>query len=275
MVTIRPLHTTSSRCLSVGKTQFLLRSYSQEARPSPPVDYRASAKLFQDAAKEEAEEQPRAKSNVLTQLENQSQNWSGDEPIQDAVLRMLMDKYKPLRSGPIRTADEKLKDAPPKVGGSLDSASFQGLGSISESSEEGTLASGGYTFSGSRKGINMANVPLLPSIEGHQPWHTTFKVPSHSTSSIKYGDIPKPSTSSYASLSKKTTGTSSLDEQARKKERERKKRTEQAGRLSRARESTLDYKLGLKGIGGGQRRPNPVSLKGWASLVEDRIEVCL
>ena len=38
-------------------------------------------------------------------------------------------------------------------------------------------------------------------------------------------------------------------------------------------DSTLDYRLGLKGTAGHVRRPNPVSMKGWASLVEDRIEV--
>lgn len=51
------------------------------------------------------------------------------------------------------------------------------------------------------------------------------------------------------------------------------RRTEQAGRLSRARDSTLDYRLGLKGGAVNQhRRPNPVSLKGWTTLVDDKIE---
>ncbi|OBZ70344.1 hypothetical protein A0H81_09765 [Grifola frondosa] len=66
---------------------------------------------------------------------------------------------------------------------------------------------------------------------------------------------------------------STLDERAKRKEKETKKRMEQAGRLSRARESTLDYRLGIKGGSMDQhRRPNPVTMKGWASLVEDRIE---
>ena len=50
-----------------------------------------------------------------------------------------------------------------------------------------------------------------------------------------------------------------------------------AGRIHSARESTLDYKLGLKSGSPGERmlrRRNPATLKGWASLVEDRIEVC-
>jgi len=51
-----------------------------------------------------------------------------------------------------------------------------------------------------------------------------------------------------------------------------KKRSEIAGRLTRVRESTLDYRLGIT-KNGVQARPNPVSIKGWAGLVEERIEV--
>ena len=53
------------------------------------------------------------------------------------------------------------------------------------------------------------------------------------------------------------------------------KRSEIAGRLTRAKESSLDYRLGItKNMKGGVRaRPNPVSIKGWVGLVEERIEV--
>ena len=111
--------------------------------------------------------------------------------------------------------------------------------------------------------------PILPGIPGHQPWHTTFTVPSHATSNVRYGNIPPPKPfqpGSSASLP--------LDDKARRKERETKRRMQQGVRLSQARESTLDYRLGIKGAAAEQfRRPNPVSMKGWASLVEDRIEV--
>jgi hypothetical protein len=65
------------------------------------------------------------------------------------------------------------------------------------------------------------------------------------------------------------------DDRARRKEREVKQRSEIAGRLTRAKESTLDHRLGItKSIKSGmQARPNPVSIKGWAGLVEERIEV--
>ncbi|EEB97550.1 hypothetical protein MPER_03107, partial [Moniliophthora perniciosa FA553] len=153
---------------------------------------------------------------------------------------MLVDKYKPLRSGSIQTAEEKLKSTPPRIGHvGLSSAPIQP----------------------SRTG-SWANEPLLPSSESHRPWHTEYKVPSHVVSSIKLANIPPPvAPRKHANPQ---------DDRARRQEREVLKRTEQAGRLGRARESTLDYKLGLKGSGGG--RPNPVSLKGWASFIEDRIE---
>ncbi|CAL1700074.1 unnamed protein product [Somion occarium] len=218
------------------------RLYSEAKK----VDHRASSKLFQDAAQEDAAEQEaQARSSRLTAFENQHDNWTGEESMQDAVLRMLVDKYKPLRTGPIRSADEKLKQAPPKVG----STPSLTVDDVEEENSKSIPSMNDAEGSSEPPRRNMANVPLLPAIEGHQPWHTTFHVPSHS-SSIKYGDIPAPPT-------KRPLPASPLGEQAKRKEREMKKRAEHGIRLSRARESTLDYRLGLK---------------GWASLVEERIE---
>ncbi|EGO02284.1 hypothetical protein SERLA73DRAFT_178144 [Serpula lacrymans var. lacrymans S7.3] len=211
----------------------------------------ASAKLFADAAREEAEEaespSPKRPSNI-TLLENQNENWTGEESMQDAVLRMLVDKYKPLRGGPIRTAEEKLKQVPPRI--------HSDAASISE------------TERASRNWEEVANEPLLPAVEGHKPWHTTFKAPSHATASIKLGTFPLVS-------ARTSTKSSATDERTRKTERELQKRKEQAGRLTRARESTLDYRLGIKS-GHGENRPsvraNPVSMRGWQSMIEDKIE---
>ena len=76
-----------------------------------------SAKLFADAAQEEAEEHANEsqRKSRLSFLENQHANWDGEERVEDTVLRMLVDKYKPLRGGTIRTAEEKLKHMPPSV----------------------------------------------------------------------------------------------------------------------------------------------------------------
>ncbi|OCH94546.1 hypothetical protein OBBRIDRAFT_769647 [Obba rivulosa] len=163
--------------------------------------------------------------------------------MQDAVLRMLVDKYKPLRGGPLRTADEKLKAAPPQV-----------------------AAPGAPGEPSSSTARPRSHEPLLPAVEGHEPWHTTFTVPSHAVSSVRYGRIPPSPRPAPAPVP--------ADEKARRKAREERRRAEQGGRLLRARESTLDYRLGLKAGAAPteQRAPTPVSLKGWASLVEDRIE---
>lgn len=124
--------------------------------------------------------------------------------------------------------------------------------------------------------VYRADEPLLPAVEGHKPWLTTFKAPSHATASVRYGHIPTVATA--ASSTSSTRGAAQAgpdDDRTRRKEREVKRRSEIVGRLTRAKESTLDYRLGItKTIKSGtQARPNPVSVKGWAGLVEARIEV--
>jgi DnaJ homolog subfamily C member 28 len=201
----------------------------------------ASVKLFADAARDEAEarSQPRTASRI-TLLENQHANWTGDESTQDAVLRMLVDKYKPLRSGTIQSAEQRLQQNPPRVWSSDKIAARPSTGS-------------------------WATQPLLPSSEDHRPWHTQFKAPSHATSSIKHAHIPPMPTWK--------PGVTPIDERAKRREKEAKKKEERVGRLAQARESILDYRLGIKRAGNGMRRLNPLSLKGWAGLIEDRIQV--
>ncbi|KAI0072995.1 hypothetical protein K474DRAFT_1604113 [Panus rudis PR-1116 ss-1] len=269
--------TQSSSDATVNDTNTPGRNESEpNTQPGPPsTDYTASNKLFADAALEESSsssstlaQEAAARFNRLASLQRQQQqqqyaNWTGEESMEDAVLRMLVDKYKPLRSGSVRSADEKLRMQPPRSTGIPGSTNDVAASSASTS----TTSPAEDSPAPPRDPISMAKVPLLPSIEGHQPWHTTFKVPSHASSSIKYGSLPpRPPPPPHKSTSLP------VDEQARKKLKEQKTKTELAGRLSRARESTLDYKLGLRGEGGPSRRPMPVSMKGWASLVEERIE---
>lgn len=125
--------------------------------------------------------------------------------------------------------------------------------------------------------VYRADEPLLPAVEGHKPWLTTFKAPSHATASIRYGHIPTAgiASSSTSSTRRAAQAGPTEDAHARRKEREAKKRSEIVGRLTRAKESTLDYRLGVtKNMKNGMyERPNPVSVKGWAGLVEGRIEV--
>ncbi|KAF9000238.1 hypothetical protein BDQ17DRAFT_1176579, partial [Cyathus striatus] len=224
------------------------RSYSEQKQE--PQYQSASDKLFADAAREEAEEAAVAKKvSRASILEQQHQNWTGDESMQDAVLRMLVDKYKPLRSGVIQSAEQKMKRAPPTVRAT----------SVSSSSS--------FTVPLQPKSGSWANEPLLPSSVSHRPWHTTYKSPSHETGSIKIAQLPPPI---YA----RAAGTKTTDERLLKKERDERKRVMEAGRLNQAKESTLDYRLGIKRRPGGRQSAmlNPTSEKGWASLVEDRIE---
>ncbi|KAI4517453.1 hypothetical protein K525DRAFT_243364 [Schizophyllum commune Loenen D] len=246
------------------------------------ADHRASAKLFADAEREEEELREEARKSKLPFLERQHDNWTGDERIEDAVLRMLVDKYKPVRGGTVRSADEKLKSAPPKT-------TSTGPGAIALEVDEITqmetrladdtgakiTTSGSSTIAGHTPSVtgSWADEPLLPAIEGHRPWHTEYRAPSHSVASVKFARLPPSPPSPKAKPA---------DERIARKEKEVAKRTAHAGRLHGAREATLDYKLGL---GAGRQkgapptvtpatgaRPNPVSVKGWTSLVEDRIE---
>ncbi|XP_006456854.1 hypothetical protein AGABI2DRAFT_212040 [Agaricus bisporus var. bisporus H97] len=244
---------------------------------------KASDKLFADAALEEEESSKgtdnKTKSQTLNLLGQEDENWTGDERIQDAVLRMLVDKYKPLRGSRIVTAEEKLKQAPPKVLSSSSSTStsypipssstFSSSPALSSSPGEPSVTG----FMKPRSG-SWATEPLLPSIEGHKPWETKFKAPSHDGPvNIKLGNLVSSSTSrpglgGVGGLS----GSALLDERLVKKEKEKMKKEQQAGRLSQALESTLDYRLGIKSGKGPTGRPNPVSMKGWNSFIEERIE---
>ena len=211
----------------------------EEVDTDAKVDHSASSKLFQDALREQAEEEEnelRNRKAMLLASITQQGNWTGEESMHDAVLRMLVDKYKPLRGPAIRSAEERLHDAPPKI---------YSYGSSYDPSE-----------------------PILPGKEGHQPWHTTFKPPSHSVN-VKLGNMP--ATSAFG-----PRRVSPSDETEKNQDRSSKRRSKQAARLGEARESLIDYKMGI-GKSAQQkdtmhRRANPVSMKGWAGLVEERIE---
>ena len=77
------------------------------------VDHRASFKLFSDAKHEERAGATPPRAAVLPGTAPEQPNWTGDERIEDTVLRMLVDKYKPLRTGTIQSAEEKMHRAPP------------------------------------------------------------------------------------------------------------------------------------------------------------------
>ncbi|KAJ7714088.1 hypothetical protein B0H16DRAFT_1619557 [Mycena metata] len=234
------------------RLSFLCR-FSTFAPARRPADHAApvgSAKLFADAAREEEESDSAVPRRIHQQLEEP--NWTGDERIEDTVLRMLVDKYKPLRTGTIQTAEQKLRKSPPRV--------------QEYHPDAHSIAPGPRPVVSPPPGGSWASVPLLPpGPPDHRPWHTEFKVPDHATSSVRLARFPLPSHSLRAAHLGDI-------EQARRTEKELNKKL---GRLARARDSTLDYRLGLSPHAhqtSGSSRVNPVNMKGWTSLIEDRIE---
>ncbi|KAH6908114.1 hypothetical protein BKA70DRAFT_1104057 [Coprinopsis sp. MPI-PUGE-AT-0042] len=228
----------------------------------------ASDKLFADALLEDADESKAASRSMsrVQQLANQTQhgheNWTGDEDVKDAVLRMLVDKYKPLRSGEIQSADEKMKKGVvPDVG------RRNGVDESTASLTEAILTGSSNAWKPPLHPTtgSWANEPLLPSNPSHKPWDTTYSVPWHQEAAIKTGNnqLKKPKLSE-------------TEEANQKKDREAVRRQMMAGRLTSAREATLDYKLGIKRgpeeQGVRSARPNPSTVKGWGGYVEDKIE---
>ncbi|KAG8774481.1 hypothetical protein FRC12_001957 [Ceratobasidium sp. 428] len=201
---------------------------------------------------------------------NKHENWDGDERVQDTVLRMLMDKYKPLRTGQIQTADEKLKASLPRVSSRPVNPSEESSG---WSELESTIVHGG-AFTEPRPSPSPEPTEQEPPGDPLPPWLVTFKVPSHAQASIKLGNFvstpPRPVTPSP--FAKPTSG-NPLSARSRAERKAEKRFAEGAGRLDRARDSSLDYRAGVHGQGsGGQMRPNPVSMRGWNALIEERIQ---
>ncbi len=222
----------------------------------------ASAKLFEDASSpaELAEEGRLAARREHLELvmgvgRQQGENWTGDESLQDAVLRMLVDKYRPTRdvARGIKTADEKLKANPPLVNGGL-------IEEIVDEDGEGSRII--------RTNTIPREPPILPGIKGHEPWMTTFKTPSFAKSpQIKVMRLPPLGPPSERSSTTKTEGESKA-----KMDRGKMKRVKEATRIENAKERMLDYRYGTGGSAGGIA-PNPTTMRGWQSLIDDRIEV--
>lgn len=238
------LHIRSLQLARRPNLHSYIRYYSQG---STSTDKSASAKLFADAAEEERSDTstPLSRTQELAALHASKQrNWDGDEATEDAVLRMLVDKYKPLRTGNLKTADEKLKEESSGAGASANP-------------ERGS-------------GISLSSLPPLQtpsSFSGNQRFKTSG-----------------PRSGSGGALD-------SHDAKARAEVRKAKKLNEGVRRAGSALEKSLDYRIGRvlgqgqgegEGEGSGSaeaaapavpRQINPVTMKGWASVVEEKIEV--
>jgi DnaJ family protein C protein 28 len=181
-------------------------------------------------------------------------------------------RHKPLRTGQIRTADEKLKDSIPQVSNKSivpDWTSENSLKGQEESSNASHFPSVAQDSAASPKSDPPSSSEPIP------PWLVTFKVPSHAQASIKFGNFVSTPPRSVTSSSDPLLKPLSLDPtstRGRAKQKAEKRFAEGAGRLDRARESILDYQGGVHRQD-GQSRPNPVSIRGWNALIEERIQV--
>jgi aarF domain-containing kinase len=265
------------------------------AGSSTPVQPTGAAKILADAIAEEASESLGSTlNNARDHLRlTQGPIWDGDETTPDAVLRMLVDANKPLRSGSgvkHNAADEKIKGwmkglkLEPRLGGSVTGVAANDV--IAAETPE----------------VNPHRTTIPPHL--HRPWHSTYAGASQveEAPKIKYGTFIK-KTASGDDL------TNLLELQlppgADGKTRARVKEARRAGKVVRrfetARDGALDYKLGIasptqgsklvamdaaddddtfmgnrqiKGssaLGGGKGMAS--GMRAWAGLAEDRIEV--
>lgn len=254
-----------------------------------------SAKLFAEAEKEE----DNAATSRKDLRHTQGPVWEGEESTHDAVLRMLMDAHKPLRTGEgvkHDTADKKIK-------GWMKGINMEPRhpnGSAQPQAMDGDAAT--VIETATEESVNPHRTTIPPHL--HRPWHSTYTGANQSTDDpkVKYGTF----------LQRKATGDEltnllelqlphNADGKTRARVRDARRSSKALGRFDKAREGAIDYRLGL-GVDGGQlveledleegeeatfrgnrqvrgasvlgaQKGGASGLRAWGGLVEDRIQV--
>jgi aarF domain-containing kinase len=257
------------------------------AKESPaeakPAELTGSAKLFADA---EAEERLESPANPRAHLvETQGPIWTGDESQQDAVLRMIVDKYKPLRTGEgIKddAAEKRIKNWLKNLDMAPKTATTSTASTLSVPATEDN--------------------PHAPKLPPHlfRPWHATYTGDNEVMESpkVKWGTFDQRAASADFSNLMELRLPPNADGTVRKAHRDFRRSTKLQGRLGSARESAIDYRLGIadgdlthvgaeeeemEGFSGnrqirgesvlGAQRGAASGMRAWAGLVEDRIAV--
>lgn len=216
----------------------------------------AAAHLLARARIEEADLS--ASSSISSRvLENQRKDlpWTGDESIEDTVLRMLMDKYKPLRVPGHKRKIQEISSQPIVFTPTTPQLSPEELANrITDQSHP--------------------EYRWMPGDPPRFPWEHTFRGPTNTDGvpSIKSGVIT----------------------QAPRIQTSKVPKAEVAARVYRARDASVDYRTGspetakariAAGSKGGKAtykkqgtsadgyKPMPTSIKAWNSVVEERIEL--
>ncbi|EPQ27800.1 uncharacterized protein PFL1_04545 [Pseudozyma flocculosa PF-1] len=270
-----------------------------------------SSKLFQDALLEEgdpAANKSSASSHPMFHPDPTDVPWDGEERLQDRVLRMVMDKYKPLRIAP--TEGEDLVDR--KLKG-VQTPTAPGVAPVTPSAPSTSLQLDETVADGEKDDRR------LPRTPDAKPWRAVYVRPSHlggtGTPNIYYGQFLQSASSSMAGVQGGGVGGPSSaarqklkeagvkvsqlpldDPKAMRQIREGVKKLERVNKISRARDGVLDYRLGNRAAvfassssssgasadgqeDGAAAQPKEADqllamgggTRGWASVVEERI----
>lgn len=257
-----------------------------------PPSLTGSAKLFAEAA----EEDERILSTRDHLKQAQGPVWDGEESTHDAVLRMLVDAHKPLRTGEgiqHDTADKKIK----RMVKGIDMAPRSNTDGKQETAKEQVVSA-----LVAEEVINPHRTTVPPHL--HRPWHATYTGTSQSaeTPKVKYGTFIKRRADGDALTNLlELQLPPNADGKTRARVREARRSQKAMGRFDKAREGAVDYRLGL-GLDGGQmvemdddvdedgekfrgnrqvrgssvlgaQKGGASGLRAWGGLVEDRIQV--
>ncbi|SPO31137.1 uncharacterized protein UTRI_05216_B [Ustilago trichophora] len=259
-------------------------------------------KLLAEALQQEAEEEASLAAKSRVQDPNDP-IWTGEERVQDTVLRMVMDKYKPLR---IRLGDESKDPADEKIRAGIQTPSSPGAAAPD-------LEGGSRLFVDPVVGEGQhEDGRKLPKTPDQKPWRAVYVRPAHllgsgatkDSPSIYYGQFLKSSSSSMAGkggasselrskLEAAGVNVSALpldDPKAMTQLRQGIKTAERRGKLLRARDSVLDYQLSRPSsasptseeVKGDELSNTTENLQlqlghaqGWDSVIEKRIKAAL
>lgn len=239
-ITLVPHHISQLHIMLTRRAIVATRRWARLQSSSAESSTSASAKLFADAIEEESRAIDRDHLR-----HTQGRIWDGDEAVPDAVLRMLVDANKPMRTGQIKSADEKIK--------------------------------------GWMKGVKLEHRTTIPP-EQHRPWHATYTGDTQTIEEpkVKYGTFIRKRAEGDALQN--ILELPGLDGKMKKKVKDARRVGKLVKRIGDAKEGALDYRLkseeekfeGNRQVRGasvlGAAKGGASGLRAWAGLVEDRIQ---
>lgn len=238
-------------------------------RPRPS----AAAHMLAQARIEEADMSPfRNISSRALEQQRSEVAWQGEESIEDSVLRLLVDKYKPLRVPGMKREVQQPSSEPIIFPPSAPPAErvYKSDGQVDQ-----TIV--GYQW-------QEGDPPRFP-------WEHTFQGPTimkEGEASVRTGVMTRSSASASVTSMTRVSANTTHNRSARPTA------GDVAARVYRARDASVDYASGshdtakakvapnnktaaarakLSGQQAGSYRPLPTSVRGWTNVIEDRIEL--